>query len=276
MDSIRWYYPSTIDETVELLKLPGVVPHGGGTGIIRGRLDRYKGLISLDRLGLNSISKRNGRIEIGATATYQDVIDFCRSCCGETILSKSLSRAASTPLRNRITIGGSVAYFPIWSDLLGPLTALEAEVALVGENEGVYPVEEFVKNRSLKQRSLIKSLSFRPFDGFSYYYRAARTHFDYASFNITLLSSFEDGKFADFRLVLVGSRAKLQRFRELENEIKGKSGSEIDVPALISMIYDSVEFHNTRIGSGAYTKSVALVEIERAIHASIKALEGKK
>ncbi len=276
MEEFRWYYPNSIEEAVGLLELQGVVPHGGGTGIIRGKLDRYKGLISLEGLGLDYIKEVDGVVEIGATATYHDVIEFCSALYGECILAKSLSRAASTPLRNRITIGGSVAYFPIWSDLMGPLIALDATVSLVGKNEGEYPVKEFARNRSLKSHSLIKSVKFKRFNGFTYYHRAARTHFDYGSFNITMLASFDNGVFSDVRLVLVGSKAKFQRLTEIENGLIGRSPSDIDVSELIGRIYDSVEFHNTRIGSAEYTRSVALVEIERAVHASFKAMEGEK
>ncbi len=276
MSEFQWYFPETLDEVIELLREPGVAPHGGGTGIIRGRLDRYKGLICLDRLGLDYVKITDNEVEIGAMATYQDVIDKLKTDSEDCILVKSLQRAASTPLRNRITIGGSVAYFPIWSDLMGPLIALKAEVELIGEHEGVYPIEKFAKDRSLKRGSLIRSVRFKKFKGLSYYQRVARTHFDYGALNISLLTNSKDGKISDFRLVLVGSRQKFQTFEELSDAVIGREPGEIEPSQLVNSIADSIQFHDTRIGSGEYTKAVALVEIERAIESTLKNLEAGK
>ncbi len=35
MKSLAWYYPRDLDEAILLLQEPGVVPHGGGTGLLR-------------------------------------------------------------------------------------------------------------------------------------------------------------------------------------------------------------------------------------------------
>ncbi len=269
---MEWYFPETLEDAVGLLQKPAVAPHGGGTGIIRGRLDRYRGLISLDKLGLNYIRQEGDMVEIGATATYSDIIDGLPNC----ILARSLSLAASTPLRNRITLGGSVAYFPIWSDLMGPLMALNATVQLVGENEGEFPIAEFARNRTLKRHSLVKSVTFRRFTGYTYYHRVARTHFDYGSLNISLLFRAEDGVVSEFRLVLVGSKEKFRIFDELAEHVVGKEVGAIKPRELVKSIEDGVQFHDTRIGSGEYTRAVALVEMERAIASAVMNAGGEK
>ena len=57
------------------------------------------------------------------------------------MLAASLSQAASTPLRNRITLGGSLKDFPLWSNLYAPLIAIDAKVEIKGNKSGIYSVE---------------------------------------------------------------------------------------------------------------------------------------
>ena len=88
-------------------------------------------------------------VELGACTTFADAAAYLESLDGECILAKALGSAASTPLRNRITMGGSTALFPVWSDLVGPLIALGAEVELTGTNPGLFPVARYVDEKEL-------------------------------------------------------------------------------------------------------------------------------
>ncbi len=258
---IEWYFPECFDEASRLLKKEGVIPHGGGTSIRRARLGHLFGLIELSHLPMHYFLVDDGIIEIGATNTFSDVIENIRKIDPEHVLVKSLWQSASTPLRNRITIGGSIAYFPIWSDLMGSLIALDAEVTLIGKNEGIYPITQYVNDRNLRSGALIKSIKFKQNGWSSYYHRESRTNFDYSSFNITILLKTIKTKIEDIRIALVGCTKKYKRLIELEKYFKGKKVTKINVEEILGSI--DVTFPAKKLGSPEYISHLVGIQLKR-------------
>jgi CO/xanthine dehydrogenase FAD-binding subunit len=271
MQELTWYYPESLDEIPDLLGKEGVIPHGGGTGILRTNLRRTQGLIDLSHLPLDFFRADNGIVEIGATQSFADVAENMRRIDPESVLTKSLSMAASTPLRNRITIGGSVVFFPMWSDLMGPLIALDAEVDLIGAHEGLYPIERYARDKGLRHGTLVKGVRFVKENWISYHFRATRTHFDYSSFNITLLLKVQDnGRVGDIRIVIVGTKEKCTRLRDVEDYLKGRDVSEIETAGIVERM--DVEFYPKSLGSAEYMIHLAGVELERGLEAIFRCL----
>ena len=264
MKNLTWYSPETLEEATDLLKEPGIVPHGGGTGILRTGTDRLNGLIDLRHLPLFDFKANDDTIEIGAGLTYSEVVQRMKGVDPDSILVKSLSRAAATPLRNRITVGGSIAMAPVWSDLLGPLVALEAEVILAGVQGGALPVTDYVSSRGLRAGTLVKGIRVKSDRWQSRYVRAVATHFDYASFSITVLAKLNDRRvIEDLRLVVVGNKRKFKRLSELENRLVGQKADDLD---LTGMGADTgMEFSTKTIGSPEYVRHLFDVELRRAI-----------
>lgn len=267
MNTLAWYYPRDMEEATLLLKEPGVVPHGGGTGLLRTGIDRLSGLIDLRYLPLFDFRTQDSIIEVGAGLTYAEVVRQMRAIAPDSILVQSLSCAAATPLRNRITIGGSVAMSPVWSDLLGPLVALEADVALAGAHEGIFPVTDYVADRQLRTGTLVRAVRVRNEPWKSYYFRATATHFDYASFNITVLIKTNDGAIEDLRLVVVGTKQKLNRLSDLETRLIGQQIATLDVSGIGQEA--GVEFSAKTIGGPKYVAHLFGVELERALKTTI-------
>ena len=264
MNNLTWHYPENLDEVAHLLKEPGLVPHGGGTGILRTGTNYLNGLIDLRCLPLFYCEADLDTIEIGAGLTYHEVIQWMKGVDPDSILVKSLSRAAATPLRNRITIGGSIAMAPVWSDLLGPLVALEAEVMLTGAQEGAFPVTDYVGSRELRAGSLVRGIRIRPDRWQSHYVRAAATQFDYAGFTITLLWKLDDRRVIDdLRLVVVGNKRKYERLSELEGRLVGQGADDLDLSTVGAET--GLEFSTKTIGGPDYVRHLFDVELQRAI-----------
>lgn len=264
MRELKWYYPRKLEEVVELLREPGVVPHGGGTGILRTGTAKLKGLIDLRGLPLHDFRASKESVEIGAARTFAEVVEDMGRLDPGSVLVQALSQAASTPLRNRITVGGSVALAPIWSDLLGPLVALGAEVSLIGAHEGYYPVADFVRDRVLHKGTLITGVRFGADRWRAHYFRAARTTFDYASFNLTvLLKKGAGGLIEDCRLVVVGNKRQFKRLEEQEKDLIGYKVGEVDFAALATRV--KVDFTPKALGSPEYIRHLFGVELERGL-----------
>ncbi len=260
MRNIIWHYPETMDETRDLIQRDGTIPHGGGTGILRMSMRKVRGLIDLSGLRLDYYQKKTSTVYIGAAMTFNKVASHTDR---ESILNRALRYSASTPLRNRITVGGSVALFPIWSDIMGPLIALDAEVSLIGMHESRFPVVRYITEPDLRKGTLITEISLKDEEWVSYYYRETRTVFDYPAFTVTVLLRKKEELIDDMRVVLVGCRGKFRRFTDIERKVKGMKLSEVNAHELMNSV--RVDFNGKKFLSGEYLKYIAGVQVERGL-----------
>jgi CO/xanthine dehydrogenase FAD-binding subunit len=263
MSELQWFFPDTIEEAVELIGRDGVIPHGGGTGILRGNLKKTRGLVDLSRLPLRYHRKRGDMVELGACTTFADAAAYLGSLDGECILAKALGSAASTPLRNRITLGGSTALFPVWSDLVGPLIALGAEVELTGTNPGLFPVVRYVDEKELRKGTLITGLRFRMDSWASFYYRETRTFADHPAFTLTLLCRKKGGRIAELRALVTGCTGRYRRLAQVEEALSGVELDSVDPREVVEAV--DVGFAAKNFMSPDYLKHLVSVQVERGI-----------
>jgi CO/xanthine dehydrogenase FAD-binding subunit len=270
MNELVWQFPTSLDEAVKLLQEPGARLHAGGTGILRAGTSNLAVLIDLRRLPLRDFNVNAGTVQVGAMLTFADVVERVRQVDPGSILIASLSRAASPPLRNRITVGGSVAMAPLWSDLIGPLLALEAEIVLQNEGEVVTPFARFLEDRTLRRGSLVSAVRFNLGEWQSAYFRATVTRFDYAAFTITaLVRKNSRQEIEEARLVVTGNKQRYKRLTEQEQALIGRKAGDIDGLSKIAMDVN-VGFTQKTIGSAEYVRHVFGVELERALEQVIR------
>ena len=109
------------------------------------RLAQPKALVDIGRVAeLQGIREEDGRIRIGALTTHAEIESsalLSRSC---PLLPEVAGRIGDLQVRNRGTIGGSLAHADPAADWPAAVLALEAEIVLAGR-EGVRAVraEEF-------------------------------------------------------------------------------------------------------------------------------------
>lgn len=156
--NLEWFFPHTIEEAVKLIAEQGVILHGGGTRILKTSPKSIKGLVDVGKLNLNYIHHIDNHFSIGSASTYADVIRYSKKTGKLSMLARALSEAASTPLRNRITIGGSLKDFPIWSSLYAPLLALNAQIEIADKHDKVISLEEYLEMGIIKTKHLIKRI----------------------------------------------------------------------------------------------------------------------
>ncbi len=228
MGKMTWYTPETLEEVLPLLEQEGVYPHGGGTFLLMGDMKKIRGLIDLDRLPLHRFKASKSFIELGASLTYAEVAENIRKTDPGHVLAKALSKAASTPLRNRITVGGTVSVFPAWSDLMGPLVALDSEVVTVGPVGGTFPVARYAKEPALRKKTLVTAVRFRRYQWESFYHREVRTRFDYPAFTVTILSNRPGKKIEDIRITVAGCSGKFARLETVEDLLRGETADRLD------------------------------------------------
>jgi CO/xanthine dehydrogenase FAD-binding subunit len=146
----EYFVPGDLKEAVDLLE-----SHGDDAKILAGgqslipmmnfRLAQPKILIDLNRLpGLSYVRDEGDTLAIGALTRIREIetSPLVRSRC--PILSEAASFIGHVPNRTRGTVGGSVAHADPSAELPTVLTALQAEVKVVGPSgDQTYSPEDF-------------------------------------------------------------------------------------------------------------------------------------
>ncbi len=141
-----YYRPRTLDEAVSLLnrESPRTVPLGGGTLLSHTRTDALE-VVDLQGLGLDQIETRGNNLEIGATATLQNLLEH--AACPEAMMP-ALKLEAPLNLRNAATVAGTIVSCDGRSTFTAALLALDAKLIMlsVATSGNAQPGQERVEN----------------------------------------------------------------------------------------------------------------------------------
>jgi aerobic carbon-monoxide dehydrogenase medium subunit len=134
----EYFRPTTIDEAVKLL-----AQHGDDAKLLAGghslipamklRLAQPKAVVDLGRIAnLSYIREAGGRFAIGAMTTHADIqaSSVLRARC--PLLPETASHIGDMQVRNKGTIGGSLAHADPAADWPAAILALDAELEIVG------------------------------------------------------------------------------------------------------------------------------------------------
>ncbi|MDR2733313.1 MAG: FAD binding domain-containing protein [Spirochaetota bacterium] len=227
---LRWFFPEKPDEIPAILKNEAKAAfHAGGTSILRTKPESITALIDLGGLGWNTIRADGSAVVIGAMATFNDVIKSTASKAATfRMLQAALARAASNSVRNRITIGGSLADYAPWSDLIAPLVALEADVVYLedGKGEKKVSVTDFIGKKLAKEKNCIREVRIPEKEIVFAVKRLARTAFEYGMFSLAVCGKYSGGAFESVAIALSGTKDRYARLAEAEKVLTGKPLSD--------------------------------------------------
>ncbi len=224
---LQWLYPRTAEEAASLLSGREVVPHAGGTGLLRTKPAGIRALVDLSGLPLRTREESGGEVRLGAMLTFADLAGAAGASSadpGLRLLAAALSRAAATPLRHRITLGGSAVDAAPWSDLTAPLLCLGAEVVLLrGADAERLPYAEYLTTRPRLAAHLVREVIVRKgsADVFALA-RLAMVRFDYAACHLAMAARRVDGRLEEPRFYLNGARGRCIRLEAVERAVAGR------------------------------------------------------
>jgi carbon-monoxide dehydrogenase medium subunit len=132
-----YHRPTSVDEAVSLLaELDDARPLAGGHSLLPAMKIRFStpaALVDLGSIaGLDSIERDGDGIRIGALATHASVAASAAVRAGCPVLAEAASLIGDRQVRNRGTIGGSLAHADPGADYPTVVKALGATVAAVG------------------------------------------------------------------------------------------------------------------------------------------------
>ena len=140
----------SIQELFHYLQDPGAVILCGGTDLvvkIRAGLLSPRTLLDISDLDrLREIRQERGCIEIGAAATFSQIMGETLICEQIPILGMALRELGSTQIRNRGTIGGNLVNASPAADSAIPLLLLNAEAIIASsKGERCVQLEDFLR-----------------------------------------------------------------------------------------------------------------------------------
>jgi carbon-monoxide dehydrogenase medium subunit len=266
--------PKTLDEALALIS-GGAKPLSGGMSLIpmmKLRLAAPDHLVDLGRLkDLNYIREESGALHIGATTTHQEVTasGLVRGKC--PLLSQTAGGVGDPQVRNRGTIGGSVAHADPSADYPAALQALEAKFVLKGaKSERIVAAADFFLDTfmtALEPGEIVREVIV-PVEDLgtgTHYEKVVQKASGFAVVGIAVRIKKTGGKIAWGRVGVTGLSNHAYRATAVEQALEGTSGSATDAQHAAAMVADGVDANSDLHASAEYRKHLAAVHTARAL-----------
>ena len=183
--------PDSLGEALSLLERPGAKILAGGQSLIPSlnmRLSSPELLVDISGIpGLNTIEVKNGSVRIGALVTHSQIEKSAEVKTHVPLLAQAAPHIAHPAIRNRGTIGGSLALADPAAEYPACAVALNGVLVVQGrKGERRIPAGTFFKGlfeTELKPDELLVAVEFpvaKKGDK-SVFFELARRHGDYAT-----------------------------------------------------------------------------------------------
>ncbi|MDO8533772.1 MAG: xanthine dehydrogenase family protein subunit M [Xanthobacteraceae bacterium] len=240
----------------------------GGQSLIAAlnmRLDAPSVLIDINGIeGLDEIHLKKGWVEIGALVRHSQALHSPIIAKHVPLIAKALPHIAHPAIRNRGTIGGSIALADPAAELPACLVALGGEAVITGpKGKRTVKADNFFKDlfeTALGPRDVLTAIrvpvaSSESRFGFA---EICRRRGDYAIVGLATSARVKDKELSDIRLVYFGIGSKPERARKAEAAlVKGK------IDAAVAALDDDLDPHDDVQATGATRRYLAGVLLKR-------------
>jgi aerobic carbon-monoxide dehydrogenase medium subunit len=281
--AFEYHQPSTAAEAVGILQELGDAAKvlAGGQSLVPMlalRLAVFEHLVDIGRVEeLRGVERRDGTLWVGA-ATTDAAIETSREVA---LLAPLLARA--TPLighfqiRNRGTIGGSLAHADPAAEYPAVALALDAQMEVLGP-QGTRTVDaaDFFTGyweTDLAPEELLTGISFPVSSGRCGFAieEFARRHGDFAMAGAAVVVELDgDDQVTRCGIGLLGVGATALRARVAEAEILGRPAEELEAGELgVLALRDLEDIPSDLHGSSGYRRRIGSVMVSRALTAAL-------
>ena len=273
-----YHRATTVDEAIALLQQYGDEAKilAGGHSLLptmKLRLAQPAHLVDIGRIsGLSYIREDNGTIAVGAMTTYSAIERSNLLRSHFALLPEGTAMIGDQQVRNRGTIGGSVAHSDPAADMPGMVLALKADIVAQGPGgKRTIKADDFFMDlfmTALKPGEVVTEIRFSlpPARTGSAYTKLANKASHYAVVGCAAVISLGgDGTCAAASVVITGASVKPTRASSVEAALVGKKLDEASVVDAASHAADGLELVEDIHGSRAYRAQMACVMAKRAI-----------
>jgi carbon-monoxide dehydrogenase medium subunit len=276
--AFEYYAPTTLREALAILRrYPGEarVLAGGHSllPMMKLRLARPSHLVDLRRISeLAYIREQDGGLAIGPMTTYQELESSPLVQQRALALAEAAAQVADVQVRNKGTIGGSLAHADAGADLPAAVVALEARIRTTGGGRprSIAADRFFVDvfTTALRGTEVITEISIPalPPQTGSSYQKFANKASHFAVVGVATFVTLDDqGSCQRVRIGITGAGPRAVRARDAEQYLTGKSPSESNLGEAASRATRGIDFLADLHASAEYRHHLTQVLVTRAL-----------
>ncbi len=271
--------PTTVQEALELLRQnPEAKVLAGGHSLLpamRIRLMSPPLLVDIGKLSELKGVRADGGVAIGALTTYHDLEASSELAQRLPVLVECASNVGDPQVRNRGTIGGSIAHADPAADMPAVVLALGAEMKVVGPNgERTISADDFfvdMLQTALEPGELLTEITVPPMPEQmgAAYEKFKHPASGYAIVGVAVMvHRGADGNVSDCRIAVTGAGPRAQRARAAEDALK----SGMDVAEAAARASDGLEYIGDISASEEYRANLVRVLTKRALTRAMEQL----
>lgn len=242
--------------------------------LMKLRLSEPGLLIDIARIPeLAGIRKAGDKIEIGALTVHHDVATSAvvRDAC--PMLTETAASIGDQQVRNRGTLGGSLAHADPAADYPAAMLALDADILIAGaKGKRVVKASKFFKGLftvDLGADEIITGVQFAPVKSAAY----AKLHQRASHFAIVGVAAALDvagGVIKEARIGVTGATPSAKRLASVEQQVSGKkAAADTFAAASKNAGADLKDVNSDLHGSEEYRRSMVAVFTRRALEAAL-------
>lgn len=275
--SFEYYRPKTVAEAAELLKSKkdAKVLAGGHSLLpaMKLRVSAPAALVDIGRIReLSGIKSGPGGLVIGALTTHAEVAgsDAVKKSCA--VLAEAAAQIGDLQVRNRGTIGGSLAHADPAADLPTIMLLLGAKMtANSGSGSREIPADAFFVDlftTALEEGELLTSITVPTYGAGTgaAYLKHRHPASSYAVVGLAALVELKDGKCARVGLTVGGTTVVPVRAKAAEQALTGKAPDAAAIAQAAEKVGDAIKDPLADLyASGEFRVHLAQVMAKRAL-----------
>jgi carbon-monoxide dehydrogenase medium subunit len=269
--------PSSISEAVALLASHDgeAKPLAGGQSLVPMMAFRVASpslLVDLRKLAeLRQIRITQDGISLGAMVRWCDILDDARLKTAHPLLVAAVEHVAHYQIRNRGTVGGSIAHADPAAEMPGIVVTCEAQIAVMGKGGArTIAASDFFHGplmTALKPDEIITEIRLPAWPakrrfGFQEF---ARRRGDFAMAAAAVFYDDDSGKARNAHVGVIGVADRPLRLPSVETAINGQKIDDAVIANAEAAASASVNPADDIHASGAYRKALVGVMVERAL-----------
>lgn len=271
---------TSLDDAIKRLEASGGAAKliAGGHSLVplmKLRLSEPQALVDIARIrGLSGIREQDGMIEIGATTVHHAVATsaLLRSQCPG--LADAAGEIGDPQVRNRGTLGGSLAHADPAADYPAVILALDAEIHLKGPRGWrMVRADGFFQDLftvDLAPGEIIAGVQFAPARA-SAYAKLRQRASDYAIVGVAAALQVSGGTIQSARIGLTGAGPCAMRLPAVERALAGQPLTQVAIEAAAEHAGAEVTQVNADIhASEAYRRAMIPVFTRRALEGAMR------
>ncbi|HEX4525100.1 MAG TPA: xanthine dehydrogenase family protein subunit M [Casimicrobiaceae bacterium] len=280
--NFRYVRPASLQEAYRMLAEAGgeAVPIAGGQSLLAGlnmRLSSPKILVDIGNLAeLTGQSYADGMVRLGALTRHRDLLSSAIVRAHLPLLAEAAPHIGHIAIRNRGTIGGSLAYADPAAELPACAVALGATLVLgSAKGERQVKAEDFFKGlfeTDLRAGELIVEVKFPevPTGTSTGFVELSRRHGDFALVGVAALAILRADEIESARIVYFGCVDRARVAASVSAALSGAAVPLEDASPYAAAIRNDVEPDDTP-GLRADTKlHMATVLTRRALNSMVE------